>query len=85
MIQIRMFQSVYMNVVRCSFEKWIYNALVYLFLFAVILQELQQTDLNSIFNGIFNSVGNTEQIKFNVNFVQIDRNHLDESLANCEQ
>lgn len=53
-------------------------------LFVVILQEPQQTDLNNVFNGIFSAIGNAEQIKFNVNFVQIDRNHLDESLTNCE-
>lgn len=54
------------------------------FSFAVILQEPQQTDLNNRLNGIFDAVGTAEHIKFNVNFVQIDRIHLDESLANCE-
>lgn len=54
------------------------------FICLVILQEPQQIDLNNIFNGIFSAIGNTEQIKFNLNYVQIDRNHLDESLTNCE-
>lgn len=51
---------------------------------AVILQEPQQTDLNNLFNGIFSAIGNSEQIKFNVNFVQINRNNVDETLNNCE-
>lgn len=41
--------------------------------------------MNNIFDGIFDAIGNAEQIKFNVNFVQVNRIHLDESLANCER
>lgn len=52
---------------------------------AVILQEPQQTDLNVVFNRMFSAVAKTEELKFNLKFIQIDRNHLDESLASCER
>lgn len=57
---------------------------VFVFLASVILQEPQQIDLNTIFNGIFSAIGSSEQMKFNVNFVQIDRNNVDETLTNCK-
>lgn len=53
-------------------------------MFAVILQEPQQIDLNGELNSVFAEVGNTEAVSFDVNYVQVDRQNLDESFGNCE-
>lgn len=50
----------------------------------MIFQEIQQTDLNSDFDGIFSNIGQSEGISFNVNYVQLDRNQPDQSFGNCE-
>lgn len=54
------------------------------FHFAVILQEPQQKDFNTEFYDIFTEIGNSEQISFEVNFIQVNRERLDDSFRNCE-
>lgn len=51
---------------------------------AVILEEPQQTDLNERISGIFTTKGNAQNINFDINFVQVDREQLDESFMNCK-
>lgn len=53
-------------------------------LITVMLQEPQQTDLNNEFNSVFSEIGNSERVSFNVNYVQVDRERLDQSFTNCE-
>lgn len=56
-----------------------------IFLFhTVILEEPQQTDLNERMSGIFTTKGNAQNINFDINFVQVDREQLDESFMNCK-
>lgn len=53
-------------------------------MFLVILQEPQQIDLNNRFDSIFSEFSSSEQVSFNVNYVQVDREQPDESFSNCE-
>lgn len=53
-------------------------------LFAVVLQESLQTDLNNQLNGIFSEIGNSNGLSFNILYAQVDRDRVDESFANCE-
>lgn len=54
------------------------------FLFAVVLQESLQTDLNNQLNSIFSEIGNSNGLSFNILYAQVDRDRVDESFANCE-
>lgn len=50
----------------------------------MILQEQYQTDLNNEFNSIFTEIEASENILFIVNYVQLDRDKLDESFTKGE-
>lgn len=51
--------------------------------FLVVLQESEQIDLNNEFNSIFAEFEKSDQISFDVNYVQLDRKSLDEHFGNC--
>lgn len=50
----------------------------------MILEEPQQIDLNVRIDGIFTAIGLAEKIDFDVSFIQVDRDRLDESFVNCK-
>lgn len=54
-------------------------------MFAVILEELQQTDLNQRISGVFTDIGNAENINFDINFIEVDRDQLSESFLTCKK
>lgn len=50
----------------------------------MVLQEKYQTDLNNGFDDIFSEIGSSENVLFNVNYVQLNRDEMDESFNKCE-
>lgn len=50
----------------------------------MIIEEQQQTNLNNELDVIFSEIEASENISFNINYVQLNRDKLDESFMDCK-
>lgn len=63
---------------------WIFDFDFNLIWIAVILRESQQSDLNEKLAKTISETAISQQVTFDIKYIEVDRDQMDQSFSNCE-